>query len=234
MPVFLERFLIPLCATALIGVVVLNPMKLELRPRVLLVVLILSIAGTASWAVQKVHKVHSSHNPTVQNVLAAQAVAPVHEPSPIPRFSPVVSPTPHAVIPIKVSGTHFQKMFVVAVGGYQDFTWNWKIRVEIRGIKRATPPKRLALGGEQDHAHIYVSASGGLVYGGEETTREGVNEFLVPISSSEEEARCIFFFHAKDEYFRFFRVLVDHIDPITGEVTLDACFVRFDPAETSI
>lgn len=221
MPVFLERFLIPLCAAALIGVVVINPMKLGLPLRGLLVGIIIPVAMGASHAV---HKWRSPENPPVQYLL------------PVQNVPPVATTAAQAIVPIQISGTVFQKVFVVRVGGYQDFMWSSsKIRIEVRGIKRSTPPQRLAVGGEQDQAHVYMSTGGGLVYGGEETTREGVNEFLVPVKFSEEEPRSVFFFHSADNYFRFFRVFVDHINASTGEVTLDACFVRLfnQASETS-
>jgi hypothetical protein len=218
MPVFLERFLIPLCAAALIGVVVINPMKLGLPLRGLLVGIIIPVAMGASYAV---HKWRSPENPPVQNL------PPVQNTPPVQNFSPVATTTAQTIVPIQVSEPLFQRVFVVRVGGYQDFTWSLsKIRIEVRGIKRGIPPQRLAYGGEQDQAHIHISTGGGLVYGGEETTREGVNEFLVPVKFHEEEPRSVFFFHTADNYCRFFRVFVDHINASTGEVTLDACFVR--------
>jgi hypothetical protein len=219
MPVFLERFLIPLCAAALIGVVVINPMKLGSTFRGVLVVIIIAVAMGASIVV---HKWRSPDNPHVQNAPGGQNIPAVQ------TVSLVANTPPQPAVPITVSEPAFQRVFVVRVGGYQDFTWgSTKIRIEVKAIKRTTPPGRAVVGGEQDHAHIYVSTGGGLVYGGEETTREGVNEFLVPVKQfREEEPRCVLFFHTADNYYRFFRVFVDHINATSSEVTLDACFVR--------
>jgi hypothetical protein len=226
MPVFLERFVLGICATAFITVLV-NPMKFGLSERLLLGVLILAVAGVSSYTVQK-DKV--KENPPAQNPPGVQNTSTTQTPPPVVNVSAQVT------VPIQVAGDHFQKVFVVRVGGYQDFMWSSKIRIEIKALKHMKPPGRSVLGGDQDHAEIYVSSEGGLVYGGEETTRTGVNKYLVPVKFTEQETRSVFFFHTADGYFRFFRVLVDHINVTTGEVTLDACFVRLfnPPSKTSI
>jgi hypothetical protein len=69
MPIFLERFVLPVCATLMIGVILLNPMKMDLQQRVSLGIGVLAIAYFVGHSLQR-------------NKLLEQAKPPIVQPTP--------------------------------------------------------------------------------------------------------------------------------------------------------
>ncbi len=114
------------------------------------------------------------------------------------------------------------------MGNYQDFTWDSRrIRISLLDIVHAKihdPQHFLA---DADQAKLHVDDGGGVLSGGEETTHVATNEFLVPQrESADEETKCVYFFYTHEDGMRFFRLLVDHINPAAKEVTFNAVFAE--------
>jgi len=163
---------------------------------------------------------------------SAYTVSTVQKPAPAPQVGPAPtassdSGTKDVTPPVQVVGTYFEKTFVVRVGAYQDFMWGGtKIRVDVREIAKQNVPSRYGSPKEEQQATIHVDTGGGLVYGGEESTRVGVNEYRIPVATDTyEEPRAVYLFSISPSYFRFLCFRADHINPTTNEVTLKASFV---------
>jgi hypothetical protein len=141
------------------------------------------------------------------------------------KTAPATLQSGEVALPIEVTSDDFSKTFFVQVGGYQDFQWrSEKIRVDLKEIVKDKVPSGFDAR-EVDQAAIYVDTSGGLVYGGPETTQQSTNQFSVPVlNQNEEEPRSIYWFHIGDHYFEFCRIVVDHIDRVSGRVTMRIFF----------
>jgi len=130
--------------------------------------------------------------------------------------------------PIKISdkGGH-NRSIRISAGDYQEFTWGCRtIRVEILEIKKEKF-YLASLHGEKEQygAVIKVSTGGGLVYGGSDCKEVGVNQYLVPPNDlDDEEPSSVYAYHVGKDYFDFFRIFVDHINPQTHQVTLNLFF----------
>ncbi len=147
--------------------------------------------------------------------------------NPPPRNEVLVAVATEPNLPVEVAGEYFEKKFILKVGGYQDFMWRGtRVRIDVKEISKQTIPRRHAfIADEQEQATIRVNNGGGLVYGGEEASFVDVNVYRVPaIRESFSEPRTIYFFQLSPYFYHFFCLWVDHINPTTNEVTLNAAF----------
>jgi hypothetical protein len=153
---------------------------------------------------------------------------PVEPTAPIVTSPAVVDPS----APIEISGPYATKTFRISVGNYQDFRWeSRKMRVALLDIvHHARIPDPQHVLSEADQAKVQVDNDGALVDGGEETTHVGINEFLVPQKeSADESTKCVYYFYTHESGMRFFRLVVDHINPAAKEVTFNVVFARTNP-----
>jgi len=115
----------------------------------------------------------------------------------------------------------------IKVGDYQEFKWgDSSIKISVMDIVNE-PFKTIA--GEQQAlgVELGVDSGGGLVYGGNCTKEFGVNKYKAPqIFSNFEEPYSLYFFHTGEKYCKLFRVLVEHINPRSEEVTLNIFFFK--------
>jgi hypothetical protein len=65
-PVFLERFVLPLLATTLIGVIVINPLKFDGTQQVTLAIAIVALAFFVGHTVHKTNKQATVKEPVIQ------------------------------------------------------------------------------------------------------------------------------------------------------------------------
>ena len=133
--------------------------------------------------------------------------------------------------PIQVTGDVFSTDFVLRAGAYRDFDWgSTRVRVDLKQIVRAKISSVDFSSDEVDQAAIGVDLGGSIVYGGSETIKRAVNEYALPVKSRDEEPRSIYWFYIRndkrDGSFRFCRIVVDHINPRSDEVTLNAFFTE--------
>jgi len=79
----------------------------------------------------------------------------------------------------------------------------------------------------QDAAKLYIDTGGGIIHGGKITISTKVNEYLVPVKYDLEEPYSLYFYYAKEDTIRFFRVFVSHINSYAKEVELDIAYLRY-------
>jgi hypothetical protein len=228
MPVFLERFVLAVCAAAFISIAVLNLMKLDLTQRGLIAVILVLIAAFASYTVH-----NRKEEPRVEQKVEPKE-GPKEEqktmeskPSTLPGSLPPVGPS----VPIHVTGPYFKSTAIIRVGAHQDFVRRGgsRIRVAVKGITiEALPSSSFSAGKPTEQVVLAVDTGGGLIYGGNETTYVSVNEYRVPAKfSNNDEPRALYFFHPSENSFRFFCLIIDHINSPAAEVTVDAYFSEY-------
>lgn len=136
----------------------------------------------------------------------------------------------HDTRPITIDGNgaviHSTK---ILEGDYQDFVWGpTTVRLSVSEIVKANFHFS-HLGGKKETpgAVIHFSTGGGLVYGGVDCKQTGVNQYLIPQKEfDDEEPYSVYAYYFRDDYFRFFRVFVDHVNQHSRQVTLNLAFVR--------
>ena len=137
-------------------------------------------------------------------------------------------PVPHVSPPIKVDKDNFLTTVKITAGDYRDFLWDSQtVRIEVSEIVKETFNFH-SLGKKESYgAAIYIKAGGGLVYGGEESNYVDVNKYLIPQKLLQDQEPCsIYSFHITENYFNFFRVFIEHINPNSGQATLNVFFAK--------
>lgn len=112
-------------------------------------------------------------------------------------------------------------------GDYQEFIWGAStVRVAIDEIVKEKFYFSRLLGEKETHGAIVdISTGGGLVYGGSDCKKIGVNKYLIPLNEMDDEEPCsVYAYHVSKTYFDFFRVYVDHINPHGRRATLNLFF----------
>jgi hypothetical protein len=142
----------------------------------------------------------------------------------------------HGTRPIRVDsdGAVIHKTTILE-GDYQEFIWGFStVRISVSEILKSTfyssslMSEKEALG-----ALISFSTGGGLVFGGVECKRTGVNEYLIPQKEFHDEEPCsVYAYYVGDGYFSFIRVFVDHINQHSRQVTLNMAFVQLRNVKT--
>ena len=121
-------------------------------------------------------------------------------------------------------------------GDYQEFLWGVStVRVAITEIKKEKFYLS-RLGGEKElhGAVIDVSTGGGLVCGGTDCKKTGVNQYLVPQKKFDDEEPCsVYAYHVRKDYFNFLRIVIDHINPHSRQVTLNLFFADIRDIKSS-
>jgi hypothetical protein len=112
------------------------------------------------------------------------------------------------------------------VGDYQELSWgSSSVGIEILEVSK------IKAGNDRETyaASIRADPGGGLgwVYGGEKCERIEVNTYRVPRKGHAEELYSVYSFATAKDYFRFFRVYVDHINPKSRQTTLNIFFARW-------
>ena len=131
--------------------------------------------------------------------------------------------------PIEISSEYTARSFRLTPGAYQDFKWGLEsVRIELIELTQAKIPNDMHFEPYAvDQAIIHVNYGGGIVYGGEQTSKVDINKYSVPEQiANEDEPRSIHFFRTHEKFLRFFRLVVNHINPTSKEVTLNAVFAE--------
>jgi hypothetical protein len=205
MSIFLERFVLAICATVFVALVILNAMKLDAIQRVMIGAIVVLVAGFAAYTANSQKRAEKAASPAAptDSLNASQVGVP---------YSTIIK--------------------VIKVGDYEDFSWGpWKLRVTVSGIKNDVIPTRFSTVSPErvEQAVIYVDTGGGIVYGGDETTHVKTNVFSVPTKEGDwDENRAIYFYSPRDQYIRFFCLVVDHINSPANEVTVKATFLYYE------
>lgn len=83
-------------------------------------------------------------------------------------------------------------------------------------------------------AIIDVTIGGGLVFGGENCKKTGVNQYLVPLKKyNTEEPYSIYSYYVHKDFFRFFRLFIDHVNVNSRQVTLDLFFADINDIKSN-
>jgi hypothetical protein len=234
---FLKYFFLAVCAAAFISVVVLNPLRLPVGSRLSLGLLIFVSAFLAALWIRRTKRrsrVASSTGVSVSGhaTIGGDAVgrdkivyqSPMASQTGVAPLSSVLLPQ----APTAVDRNPFLTVVRVSQGDYVDFKWEMgKVRIEVSEIVKAEAASLLHA--EQLwKAAIYVDSGGRIVYAGRECEKLKTNKYLVPqkkdVAYGDEELCAVFFFHADKGHFSFFRVYVEHINPTSGQVTLNVFF----------
>jgi hypothetical protein len=97
------------------------------------------------------------------------------------------------------------------------------IRIDFRELRPHQDPRP----GEEPYAPVLeVNCGGGLVYGGERTTKVHVNRYCMPISQFEHEPYSIYYQRFSERYLHFFALYVEHINPQASILTLQVCIAK--------
>jgi len=137
-------------------------------------------------------------------------------------------PVMHDSHPIKVDKDNFLTTIKITAGDYRDFLWkSRKVRITVTEIVKETFNFHSIGKKESYGAVIYIDTGGGIVYGGEESKYVEVNKYLVPKKLFQDQEPCsIYSFYITEDYFSFFRVFIEHINPNAGQVTLSIFFTK--------
>jgi hypothetical protein len=123
-----------------------------------------------------------------------------------------------------IKGGQFTQLVKFAIGNYIEIqrTPRTHIRISATGVTRYAGQYE-----EVDAVILDVSTGGGLVYGGGCTKKMSTNCFAVPTKRyNYEEEYSVYFFHVYDEHTTFFRCLVDHLNIVASEVTLNVHYLE--------
>ncbi|MGD0552840.1 MAG: hypothetical protein ABSB25_09330 [Sedimentisphaerales bacterium] len=115
----------------------------------------------------------------------------------------------------------------IKVGDYQEFKWgDSSIKISVMDI--VNEPFKTIVGEQQVlGVELGIDSGGGLVYGGNYTKESGVNKYKAPqVFSNHEEPYSLYFFHTWEKHCKLFRVLVEHINPRSEDVTLNIFFFK--------
>ncbi|PIW68873.1 MAG: hypothetical protein COW10_00160 [Candidatus Omnitrophica bacterium CG12_big_fil_rev_8_21_14_0_65_42_8] len=121
-------------------------------------------------------------------------------------------------------------------GAFQEFIWgDIPVKITISEIvKKRFYFSRLRGEKEARGAVINVSIDGRLVHGGADCKETDVNQYLVPQNILDEEELCsVYSYHISKNYFRFFRVLIDHVNPHNHQVTLNIFFANINDVKST-
>lgn len=151
--------------------------------------------------------------------------------SQIASLGQVVTPTATASTPAKqatplsLQGTVSLHTFEIPVGNFQEVD---RVRIEVREIH-----KRMSTYARQEEygAVLFVNTGGGLIWGGEKVTKVSTNCYYLPLDSIDnlKEPYSVYFWVFSDQhspFFSFFTVYLEHINPVSGVVTMKAWEVK--------
>lgn len=144
--------------------------------------------------------------------------------APPPPSGDVTEPKPESHHDISTKAPKLSRVLKVSVGDYVDVHWGSRAtRITIHGIGQETVTPEYRISPEQiTMVDVEMSVGGALVFGGESTLKAGVNRFKLPQKQFDQEEPCsMYLYHIGDNYFRFQRVFVEHINQVAQVVTLN-------------
>jgi hypothetical protein len=154
---------------------------------------------------------------------------------PAPVLSTLLQPFGPIILPSTMGqaskGTHSSFNGTVTVFTFQlllgdrrnlEFIRTRGLQLELREIREHI---RKEGGDGSCGAVLRATTAGGLVYGGEKTTKTDVNCYYVPFNTVQQtnEAYSIYLYYYADNYLMFVTLHVEHINPHTGIVTIRGC-----------
>jgi hypothetical protein len=151
--------------------------------------------------------------------IAHAPIVPVYPPAFVPKIEPGS---------IRIDQTFCATTITLSSGDYQDFNWDGTdVRIEVSEVVKGTFDAGYN-GVESYAASINVKFGGALVFAGNCCKRIGVNMYQVPRMQTgmREEESAFYLYTIGQDYFRFFRGYVDHINPQSGRVTFNLFFAR--------
>jgi hypothetical protein len=118
--------------------------------------------------------------------------------------------------PLSFPGTATVLTSRVPVGNFVNHSNT--IRIEVRAIRRHQGSEV----GEREHgAVLYVDSGGGLIYGGRRCVEISTNCYYLPVTTfPNKEPYSIYFCHFSDDYATLLATHLEHINPISGIITL--------------
>ena len=155
----------------------------------------------------------------------------------VSSISPTTDKQVHMTKPIKIDRRGCTiNTTRINEGDYQEFIYgHTTIKVAVSEIVKKKLYHSYIPGEiESIGAVLEISTDGGLVHGGEDCKKEGTNKYLIPQKETQvEETYSVYAYHAKKDYFNFFRVYIDHVNPHTRQVTLNLFFVNIYDIKSS-
>jgi hypothetical protein len=113
------------------------------------------------------------------------------------------------------------RTLTIPVGSVHEFG---EVKIDVRELRR----NETRQAGETDYgAVVYISTGGGLVFGGERTTRVSTNCYYLPLNPIDptKEPYSVYFHHFSDQYVHSFSLYLEHVNPHSSVVTVKVCSV---------